>query len=97
MISAVRDNGLGSTVTGLFSTEIHSNLHESNQPTHIHNIETHYKPSVIYISAAKRFIVINSIQNTSICMCAVYIYYVYINTHTYSIYISEKYIMYFIY
>ncbi len=39
----------------------------------------------IYISAVKRLIAINRIQNKSclhnICMCAVYIYYVYIHTH----------------
>ncbi len=40
----------------------------------------------IIISAVKRLIVINRIQNKSIwlhniCVCAVYIYYVYINTH----------------
>ncbi len=41
------------------------------------------------ISAVKRLIVINRIQNKSfclhnICVCVVYIYYVYINTHIYS-------------
>ncbi len=39
---------------------------------------------------------INRIQNKSfclqnICVCAVYIYYVYINTHTYSIYFENIY------
>ncbi len=41
----------------------------------------------IYISAVKRLIAINCIQNKSfclhkICVCAVYIYYAYIKTHT---------------
>ncbi len=48
----------------------------------------------IIISAAKRLITINRIQTKSfclhnICMCAVYIYYVYINTHT-CMYIFQK-------
>ncbi len=47
-------------------------------------------------SGAKRLIQINRIQNKSfclhnICVCAVYIYYVYINTHTYSIYFENIY------
>ncbi len=46
-------------------------------------------------SAVKLLIVINRIQNKSfclhnICVCTVYIYYVYTNTHT-SIYIFRKY------
>ncbi len=39
----------------------------------------------IYISAVKRLIAINRIQNKFfyiVCVCTVYIYYVYINTHT---------------
>ncbi len=45
-------------------------------------------------SAAKRLIVINRIQNKSFCLhnmcvCTVYIYYVYINTYT-SMYIFKK-------
>ncbi len=48
----------------------------------------------IYFSAVKRLIVINRIQNKSfglhnICMCTVYIYYVYINTNT-CMYIFKK-------
>ncbi len=53
---------------------------------------------VFFISAVKRLIMINCIQNKSfclhnICMCTVYIYYVYINTHTntYSIYFDNIY------
>ncbi len=47
-----------------------------------------YTHTYIYISALKRSIAINRIQNKSfslhnICMHAVYIYYVYINTHVY--------------
>ncbi len=34
---------------------------------------------------------------TDICVCAVYIYYVYINTHTYSIYFENIYVSIFIY
>ncbi len=50
----------------------------------------------IIIIAVKRLIVINHIQNKSfwlhnICECAVYMYYVYINTHT-CMYIFKKYI-----
>ncbi len=46
----------------------------------------------ILISAVKRLITINCIQNISFClhMCyTVHIYYVYINTHTYSIYFEN--------
>ncbi len=47
-------------------------------------------------SDVKWLIAINRIQNKSfclhsICMCAVYIYYVYINTHTYGIYFENIY------
>ncbi len=57
----------------------------------------HYIPYIyiyIYISAVKRLIVINRIQNKSfslynICVCTVYIYYLYINTHT-CMYIFQK-------
>ncbi len=43
---------------------------------------------LIKISAAKRLIAINRIQNKRFCLhniyvCTVYIYYVYINTHTF--------------
>ncbi len=59
------------------------------------------KVLIVTISAVKRLIVINRIQNKSfclhnICVCSVYIYYVYINTCTYSIYF-EKYIHVFTY
>ncbi len=48
---------------------------------------THYSVHVFIISAGQWLIVINCIQNKSfcvynICVCTVYIYYVYINTHT---------------
>ncbi len=48
----------------------------------------------IYISAVKQLITINHIQIKSyclhnICVCTVYIYYVYINTHT-CMYIFKK-------
>ncbi len=51
---------------------------------------------VIKMSAVKRLIAINHIQNKSfclhnICVCSVYICYVYINTHTYSIYFENIY------
>ncbi len=51
----------------------------------------------IYFSAVRRLIVINHIQNKSfclnnICVCSVYIYYVYINIHTYSIYFENIYV-----
>ncbi len=51
---------------------------------------------LLICSAVKWLIVINRIQNKSfclhyICMCTVYIYYVYINTHTYSIYFENIY------
>ncbi len=53
----------------------------------------------IIISAVKRLIVINRIQNKiclhNICVCTVYIYYVYINTHTYMYIFKEN--MLFIY
>ncbi len=50
--------------------------------------------SHIYFSVVKRLIAINHIQNKSfclhnICVCSVYIYYVYINTHT-CMYIFQK-------
>ncbi len=50
---------------------------------------------VIY-GAVKRLIMINRIQNKSFCLhnrcvCSVYIYYVYINTHTYSMYFKNIY------
>ncbi len=49
-----------------------------------------------FASAVKRLIAINHIQNKrfclhNICMCTVFIYYVYINTHTYSIYLENIY------
>ncbi len=46
-----------------------------------------------YISAAKRLIAINRIQNKSFCLCNIWvcIYYVYIKTHTYSIYFEYIY------
>ncbi len=58
------------------------------------------KPIYTYvnISAVKRLITINHIQYKgfclhNICMCTVlYIYYVYINTHTYSVYLKNIYI-----
>ncbi len=56
----------------------------------------------IYISAVKRLITLNRIQNKSfylhnISVCTVYIYYVYINTHTYSIYFENIYMYIFIF
>ncbi len=47
----------------------------------------------IYINAVKLIIVINRIQNKLFtkCMCTIYIYYVYINTHIYSIYLENIY------
>ncbi len=47
-------------------------------------------------SAVKRLIAINRIQNKSfclhnICVCTVDIYYAYIKTHTYSIYLENIY------
>ncbi len=50
----------------------------------------------IYFSAVKWLIAINLIQNKcfclhNICVCTVYIYYVYINAHTYSIYFENIY------
>ncbi len=66
---------------------------------------TFYMISIIYvyqnhnimISADKRLVAINRIQNKRICLhnifvCIVYIYYVYINTHTYSIYFENIYL-----
>ncbi len=52
--------------------------------------------------AVKRLIEINRIQNKSfclhnICVCSVYIYYVYINPHTYSIYFENIYMSIFIF
>ncbi len=51
--------------------------------------------------AVKRFIVINCIQNKSfclhnICTSTVFIYYVYLNTQTFSIYLENIYIYIFI-
>ncbi len=48
----------------------------------------------IYISAVKRLIAINRIQNKSFCLhniyvCTFYIYYVYLNTHTHKVYILK--------
>ncbi len=48
----------------------------------------------IYISAVKQLIAINRIHNKGfclhyICVCTVYIYYVYINTNTCSIYLRK--------
>ncbi len=53
------------------------------------------------ISAVKWLIAINRIQNKviylhNISVCTVYIYYVYINTHTYSIYFKNIYMYIFI-
>ncbi len=50
----------------------------------------------LYSSAGQRLITINHIQNKSFCVyniyvCTVYIYYVYIKTHTYSIYLENIY------
>ncbi len=50
----------------------------------------------VIFSAVKQLIAINRIQNKSFCLhniyvCSVYIYYVYINTHTYSIYFENIY------
>ncbi len=50
--------------------------------------------SFIIISAVKRLIAINRIQNKSFCLnniwvCSMYIYYVYINIQTYSIYLEN--------
>ncbi len=56
-----------------------------------------FKKNMLYcISAVKRLIVINRIQNKSfylhnISVCTVYIYYLYIKTHTYSIYFENIY------
>ncbi len=49
---------------------------------------------LFYFSAVKWLIVINRIQNKSfclhnICVCTVFIYYVYINTYTRSIYFEN--------
>ncbi len=58
----------------------------------------------VKISAVKWLIMINRIQNKSfclhniICVCSVYIYYVYTNTHTYNIYFVQYiYNVYYIY
>ncbi len=53
---------------------------------------------VYMFSAVKLLIMINHIQNKSfcihnICVCAVYIYYVYINTHTCMYIFKKKYVM----
>ncbi len=48
----------------------------------------------LFISAVKHLIAINRIQNKSFCLhniCVLFIYYVYINTHTYSIYFENIY------
>ncbi len=54
-----------------------------------------YQGITVTISAVKRLIVINRIQNKSfclhnICVCTVYIYYVYINTNTCMYIFREK-------
>ncbi len=56
----------------------------------------------INVSAVKWLITISRIQNKSFCLhnkcvCAVYIYYVYIKTHTYSIYFENIYMYLHIY
>ncbi len=61
----------------------------------------YYMNILFYISAVKWLIVINCIQNKSfclhnICVCTVYIYYVYINTRTYRIYLKNIYMYTFI-
>ncbi len=48
------------------------------------------------MSAVKWLIMINSVQNKrfcfqNICMCTVYIYHEYMNTHTYDIYFENIY------
>ncbi len=53
-------------------------------------------------SAVKQLIAINCIQNKSfclhnICVCAVYSYYVSINTHSYSIYLENIYMYLYVY
>ncbi len=50
---------------------------------------------IIIFSAVKRLITINHIQNKSfylhnICVCSVYIYYVYINTHMHVYTVFQK-------
>ncbi len=50
----------------------------------------------IYISAVKRLIVINHIQNKLFCLhnisvCTLYIYYVYLNTNTCMYIFNKKY------
>ncbi len=54
----------------------------------------HFRYNIVFFSAVKWLIAINHIQNKSyclhnICVCAMYIYYVYINTHT-CMYIFKK-------
>ncbi len=56
----------------------------------------------ILFSAAKKWIAINRIQNKSfclhnICVCTVCIYYAYINTHTYGIYLENMYMYLLVY
>ncbi len=56
----------------------------------------------IYISAVKRLITINHIQKKSFCLhniyvCIVYIYFVYINTHTMDIFKKTIYLNIFMY
>ncbi len=50
----------------------------------------------IYIYICTIIIVVNRIQNKFVCIMCIYIYYVYINTHTYSIYFENIYISIFI-
>ncbi len=64
-------------------------LYIFNEPHRNNCIDTNCK---VLTSAVKPLIVINCIPNKSfclhnICICIVHIYYVYINIHTYSIYI----------
>ncbi len=60
------------------------------------------KDNIFNISAVKQLIVINHIQNKSFClhniyMCALFIYYVYIKTHTISMFLKYLYVYTFIY
>ncbi len=65
---------------------------------HFHSMEKNTMAIINWlVSAVKWLITINRIQNKSfclhnICVCAEYIYYVYVNTHTYSIYFENVYI-----
>ncbi len=67
-------------------------IHKYTLHTHIYYVNKSFDSTNIYIykSAVKRLIAFKiKVFFTKYIMCTVFIYYVYINTHTYSIYLEN--------